>query len=307
VLISPEDGRKLDAGSPPAVSESSALAPTALSPAATAAEQRKAANYARLQQIIESAVRGDLPRDRELKYWEPRILQAEHINMVLDSIAGLTGNEIAAKYEIDHARVSVILNHPDAQVIKTTVLSMAADEITDLDTRLSNLKHEAMNVKVELMRSSRNDSVRHRAATDILEMAGYGKNKLAAGSTPSNHPAVAGPSIVLPVNVANNMFAALSESLKVAQMPYDHHLAGNQRDEVVAEHRQLSDNLQISAGHTVSESGASPAPFPGLPIEADKDERDYEVIAKKYGIVGKEAAALREALEDEKEFDRMSA
>lgn len=296
MLISPEDGRKLDVGaSPPEVPGTEASSPS-VSPQDQITRRREQ-NLARLQGIIEAAVRGDLPRDRELKEWEPDKLSTTAIQAILDRSAGVPVAVIAEKYNYNASYVSVLMNHPDAQTLMTTILSMSADRVTDIDERLKHLAPEAMNVKVELMRNSRLDTIRDKAASDILDMAGYGKKRSEVktgngGTTVIN----SGPTFIMPAQAATGLLKVLEEANQVKGMSYDGFLAGSRKDEVIVEHKQLGDSLKLSPGQTLAEEGASPFP-PSEPEEADT----VDAVAEKFGVVGREAEEMRNSLLDESE------
>lgn len=260
-------------------------------------DERQTKNLLRLQEIITSAIRGDLPRDREPKEWELNKLKPVHINMLLDKLTGkFTLEQLAEKYSYASPHhLSMVINHPDAQTIMSTILSMSADRVMDVNERLKHLAPEALNVKVELMRTAKLESVRDKAASDVLAMAGYGKREesKSAGTVNDNRQQV----FVMPAHAATGFTQALAEANRVASMDYSEFLAGSRDSEIIAEHKQLSDKLQLGAGHTELADGASPVTYP----ETDRPEADGLDFASKFGLVAKDAKDLERAVEEEQE------
>ena len=297
--FSPEDGRKdpLPAQKAVTVTQEEQL------------ERVRLANLGRLQELINAAMVGLLPRDRELRPGEAQKLAPAHINMVLDFASGkLNRTEIAEQYDYTPERVGQILNHPDSQTLISTVLSMATDKLTDMQARLKHLAPEALNVKVELMRTASRESERNKAASDILLLAGYGgRNGGRPVSTPAgtvnnytniqnNLVKTGGPTLVLGSRDSAGLVKALSESLQVAGIDYQQHVEGKSGEEIIAEHRQLSESLQLGAGHTVAEGGASPSPSP--------DSSEDFTVQTGWENLKNESNELEVALEEEKESER---
>ncbi len=291
MLIDTESGQKIDPGPTEAPKQSPGLSHLQL------AELRRLKNLDRLQEIISSCVRGDLPRERELKAWEPSKLMEKHIQICFDRLAGMTNIEIGEKWELHPDWIGAILNHPDAQYLMSTVSSMSADRLTDVNERLIHAAPEALNTKVELMRHSKMDTVRDKAATDLLEMAGYGKKRqerlpqLIAPTAPVQN--IQQNVFVMPAHAATSLAETLKEAQRVSLVDYSEHLAGSRKDEVIGEYRQLegskqpADNLQLGTGHPSADLGASPeAPseIPSRELEealALADEREAREEARK--------------------------
>lgn len=275
------DGRKAE--------PSGAIASTAPSSVvAQDSERARLANLERLQHLIDRAGTGTLVRDRDLKPWEPDRLSPVHIQMCLDRAAGASVTEVAAKYDYDISRVSVVLRHPDAQQIMTTVLSMSADRLVDVTERLKYLAPEALNVKVELMRLAGAESLRDKAASDILSMAGFGSRKGIEVNVNDNRR----QTLVLPAQAAEGLMAALAEARRVEGTDYTQHLANAAGGENSAEHKQLSGGLMAGAGYSVPEGGASPIQLPEAPAEPDFEIEGWSAIAR-------DAARMQAALDDE--------
>jgi hypothetical protein len=124
--------------------------------------------------VVRDALGGLLPRGRALREGEPAVLSALHISMVFDKALGMRTKELAEKYDTTESWVSRIIHHPDAEHLLAVIMGQVADNLTDPRARLQGYAHEALNVKVELLRTSRNDALRDRIATDFLDRAGYG-------------------------------------------------------------------------------------------------------------------------------------
>lgn len=226
----------------------------AFSPA-DACAMREIASVGRIQDVIKKALLAELPRDRELKYYEPRKLQPAHINMVLDRASGLTALEIAEKAGYKSVgRVLQILAHPDAQTLLSTVLSAAADRVVDVNERLVHLAPEALNVRVELMRNSKSEMIREKVSSDILDRAGYTPKRKVEVTDSRN--------LTLPSAAAQRLAAAMEEACRVETVDYTKHLAESAGSETNVEPKLLSASLPSTAGHSEEGSSASPAPLP---------------------------------------------
>lgn len=205
----------------------------------------------RIGTLIDRALRGDLPREREPKYWEPRILTPAHINMVLDRAGGFSLVEIAERWDYSAVQVANVLGHPDAQTILSTILSLQAEQLTSIDSRLKAMAPEALNVKAAILRDpAAPPSVRDRVASDILDRAGYApKQKI---ETEHSHK------FLMPAQVATGLKEALEISRRVAVVDYTRHLQKPDA-EVAASHLQVTE-----VGHLEPADGASPVPAEGL-------------------------------------------
>lgn len=124
--------------------------------------------------VVRDVLAGLLPRGRALRDGEPAVLSALHISMIFDKALGMRTKELAEKYDSTESWVSRIIHHPDAEFLLAAIMGQVADNLTDPRARLEGYAHEAINVKVELLRTSRNDALRDRIATDFLDRAGYG-------------------------------------------------------------------------------------------------------------------------------------
>lgn len=127
----------------------------------------------RLQALLTRVAQGELARGRSLKYWENLRLKPRHLQMVLMQAAGFTNNAIANATGYTPARVSVILNHPDARTLAAILISYAAEDTLDIKSRIQAHAGEALDTVLDVMRNTRNDGVRKDCGFELLKMAGY--------------------------------------------------------------------------------------------------------------------------------------
>lgn len=128
----------------------------------------------RLEQLFSRAMAEGMTRNRPLKYWENLKLKPKHLQIILMKAAGYTNNLIAQQLDLTPARVSVIVNHPDAQSLLSTLVSYAAEDVLDIKTRIKAHAGEALDVALDVMRTTKDDAVRARTGFELLKMAGYG-------------------------------------------------------------------------------------------------------------------------------------
>jgi hypothetical protein len=206
-------------GSPDELKDSSGETPAQTQPVLAGysgpSSESTQASKSRVHDVILAALHGSLPRGRELRPWEPDKLNARHIAMVCDRANGLTGKEIALKYRMSEAWVSVVLTHPDSIVMLGALMSLNADKQTDINARLQGYAHEMLQGKVDIFRTTKDNRLKDSIATDILDRAGYGaRQKLDVDSTHR---------FVVPASAALAMSNALSESQRVATVDYTQH------------------------------------------------------------------------------------
>lgn len=210
----------------------------------TAAESadsaRRGAALARLVDIVDQALQGALPRDFEPASNQPQKLHELHIQMIMDAHQGASLAQLAEKYDYDPAHIGSILRHPDAITIKSYILGMQADKVTDLQSRIEALAPEALTVKVALMRIAQNNTLKDKIASDILSMAGYGERKKLEVS--HDHK------LALPAQVATGLADVLSESMRVATVDYTRFLAESPEGGSRAEARSQLGAEPTSAG-----------------------------------------------------------
>lgn len=270
-----EDGRK-DGQMPeqPAVVASAPASSSALD------KERRESNLNRLQEIITKVLEGTLPRERELKSWEPQKLSSPVVSAILDHLQGMSVRDAAEKAGLHYAYLLTMLKHPDAIFLRSTVLGLVAEKLTDPLERVKMMTGEALSIKAELMRTAKSEQVRDKAATDILALAGYGGKNTNVNINSNNKN-----TLVMPREVGIALAAAMAMSKSEDHSDYHKFIASGQKgDEILAEHRQLSEGLPVDPGQIVSESGASPIPSP----EQESSPEMQEALADE-----KEAQAAR--------------
>lgn len=126
-----------------------------------------------IDELIARAMSGLLPRNRELKSWEPDFLDERHLMAINMRAAGLQQGVIAKAMNWTESWTSIVLNHPDAQYILTKLVSYAADEVLDISTRIKAHAGEALDTVVEVMRTTTDKRLASANAFELLRMAGY--------------------------------------------------------------------------------------------------------------------------------------
>lgn len=127
-----------------------------------------------MDDLVARVMSGLVPRTRPLKSWEPAFLDERHLQAVFMRATGLKQSVIANLMGWDQSRTSIILNHPDAQYILTKLISYAADEVLDVQTRIKGYAGEALDKVVDVMRNSQDLRLASANAFEILKMAGHG-------------------------------------------------------------------------------------------------------------------------------------
>lgn len=178
----------------------------------------------RVGMTISKALAGELSRDREPHYWEPDKLSPRHIGMILDRAQGMTVKDIAAQYDIDAARVSVILGHPDARTVMNAVMSQTADNVSDPLVRIQRYASEMLDIKVEIARDEKTPKMlRDKIATDLLDRAGFGARR--------QIDATVSHTMKIPERMADALLTALNESNRIADVPYEQYVIEPSRPE----------------------------------------------------------------------------
>jgi hypothetical protein len=204
--------------------------------------------HSRLEQLVAAAFSGQLARGRDLKYWENLRLKPQHIQMLVMKGAGYKNNEIARAMDITEARVSVIVNHPDAQSVMALLVSFQAEELLDVKTRIQAHSGEALNVALEQMRNASEPAVRLKAAFGLLDRAGYG----AVQRTENKHV------VEIPATAARGIAAALKEAQEIEEVEF----------EIVTEAPDSGTGEPSETGSSESTSSEPPsAGYPGHPQE----------------------------------------
>lgn len=172
-----------------------------------------------LDSLFARAMSGILPRSRELKSNEPDTLDERHLHAVLLRAGGMMQKDIAKLMGWNEAWTSVVLNHPDAQYVLTRIVSFAADNVIDMEARIKAHAPEALDVVVEVMRSSNDEKVRSNNAFELLKMAGYGSKKDAGSGGGVNVNVNVNNAV--PSSAINNLATALRESQMIEEVTYE--------------------------------------------------------------------------------------
>lgn len=276
------DGRSLDAGMPPQLkAEEKSLAEM------NDAEQRQArsaANTKYMIELVDKVIKGQLPRDRELRSYEPEKLSPTMINAIMDQASGMEYKDVCAKYDINYAYFSVVMQHPDAQYLRSAILGMTAEKIADPMERVRGMAGEALSIKAELMRTAKSEQVRDKAASDILAMNGLGGRGVNINVNSNNRNTLQVPKEAA-MALASAMVLAKSED----HSDYSRFIAsGQQGDEIIAEHRQLDGGLPGSLEQAALEDGTSHIPSPDQEAENTKaalaEEKEWREESQKRRI-----------------------
>lgn len=161
----------------------------------------------RMQLAMLDVMSGAIARGRNLKYWENLRLRPVHMQMLLMKAAGFTQRKIATDLNYDEARVSVIVNHPDAQYLLSHLVSFQAEKLLDVNARIQAHAGEALDTALMLMRNGKEET-RERVAFRILGAAGYGATKKIEVNN----------KFEMPVQQANQLTHALREATEVEDM-----------------------------------------------------------------------------------------
>lgn len=109
-----------------------------------------------------------------LKYYEPLKLDSTHKTIVALRATGLKPGEIANIVGLSGARVSVILNHPDAQPLLAQLTTDHINNVvSDVDEMIKGSAGEAYLKVVDLMRNSGSEKIQMDCAMDLLDRAGF--------------------------------------------------------------------------------------------------------------------------------------
>lgn len=214
----------------------------------------------RLKEMVAAATMGSLPTGRPLKPWEPSALGPQHLCWIFDRAQGMQGKEIAERYGVQQGRVSVILNHPYAEMLLGELLSVSADRIADPVARMQAFTHEMINVKLELVRNPEtHQTLRNDIASDFLDRAGYGVKRQIDAKV--EH------SFRVPAAAASRLVEALDESNRIQDVDYSQHVVRSR----VAPELQEGEVLSLASGHgqPKTSDGISPDALPATPSELD--------------------------------------
>lgn len=131
-----------------------------------------------IQKLFDKALRAELPRTRALKPWEPDRLNERHLAMVLMRAGGALQVTIARVFGVTEGNASVVLNHPDAELLLAHLLAMRATQPDDYEQRLASMQGPALTVLEDILQDDELEPLQKRqTAFDILRINGHGRPK----------------------------------------------------------------------------------------------------------------------------------
>jgi hypothetical protein len=146
-----------------------------------ASDPRETQDFQRpeIERLFALALEAKLPRTRPLKSWEPARLNERHLAMVMMRAGGMQQKPIAQAFGATENNVSIILNHPDAELLLTKLQAMKATQTTDIEDRIRALAEPALGTLEDLFSPSDETSALKKApmAFKMLELNGYGAKK----------------------------------------------------------------------------------------------------------------------------------
>lgn len=222
---------------------------------------RRDGNLSRIMVAVAKALRGELPRDYDPIVGMPQKLSQADISMILDFDAGMSLADVAEKHDRHVVYARLIMRHPDAVTLRSLLMGARADKIGDMRSRLEHLAPEALSVKVDIMRSGA-PALRDKAASDILNMAGYGERKQLDVKHDISHR------IVMPAQAATGLARALEESKRVGVVDYSRFLD--------APSGEASDVARLQLGAEPTSAGS----LPTAPAEAQEEQSSW--VANKW-------------------------
>ena len=172
----------------------------------------------RVLSTIQEAINGTLDKPAHLPDGIFAKFSSRHVQIVLDKVlTGATNKDLAEKYDVTPQTVSYVMTHPYGKRLKAVILGAQADQLDDIAERIRATAEEALEIKIQLMRSSRFDAVRDRIASDILDRAGFGARREAAVDH-THH-------FMVDKQTGSAIGEALSEANRVATVDYTQYLA----------------------------------------------------------------------------------
>lgn len=124
----------------------------------------------------------------------------------------MTVPEAEKEFNMTRVRIYSILKHPDAIKIMGALQAQAADKLSDVGARLQSYANEMLTTKMEVLRTTKNEGLKDKIASDILDRAGYGPRR----QIDVNANAV----FSFPASVAGALVGALKESDKIGEVDY---------------------------------------------------------------------------------------
>lgn len=131
-----------------------------------------------IQALFELALEAKLPRNRELRSWEPQRLNERHLTMVMMRASGLKQRQIAEIVGCTDSNASIVLNHPDAEYLLSRLQAARFSIPHKYEERLQALNDAAVDAIEELLTDVEIPAARRApAAFKLLGMNGYGREK----------------------------------------------------------------------------------------------------------------------------------
>ena len=238
-----------------------------------------------LDDLFLKALRGELPRSRALKSWEPATINETHLQVILLRAGGMRQRDIAGFLnfrlgtKLSDAAVSIICNHPDAQYILSKIVSYAADNVTDVSARIAAYAGEALDKNVQLMRTTNDDKLAARIGFDFLDRAGYGAAQRHKLEVEATHKVVMAP------NVAQNLTDALREVQAAKEIPINfvmtglQHVQGEGSGNALVGSESAEDSGPVLASVPPTRASLQPKPLRADPL-VEKDEVDDEKVLR---------------------------
>lgn len=140
-----------------------------------------------IQRLFEAALRAELPRERELRSWEPAKLHPRHLQMILMRAEGFHQRTIAKAFGTKDAHVSIVMNHPDGEYLLSRLSAMHAMRQGGIRQRLEELAGPAVDA-LEAAFLEDDPEVTKVAmkkaplAFKVLEFGGFGAPKTVPGA-----------------------------------------------------------------------------------------------------------------------------
>lgn len=97
-----------------------------------------------------------------------------HKQMCMYAAMGFKNYEIAEIMNYSESRISIVLNHPDAEAMIARMTTDLINKTTDdVALRIRGATLEAQTKVLELMRSAKSESIQKECAFDILNRGGF--------------------------------------------------------------------------------------------------------------------------------------
>lgn len=176
-----------------------------------------------IEQLMQKALAGDIPRSRDLKPWEPDKLNPRHLQILLLKVSGMKQRTIAALLELDESNVSIVCNHPDSEYIMARMLSFAAENAIDVQAKMKLAAPAIADRLIDVALHSKKEELAAKVGFGLLDRAGYGAVHKA--ETKNEHK------VVLEKKQAGLLADAIRESRQIEDADYTVVTPGSPRSE----------------------------------------------------------------------------